>query len=316
MQHDNRLGPQHRQDNLLAARMRLHQSWYRANVLKVTLGTGPGPNATATWGSMLTREDGAKGLNLLTPELFELAKKRIADKTGTVDEFRLLHNLLSSQPMCFNLFGYLELQQNFATRIFAALDADVGEVTGVRMEFAPSPAKEYLADRTAFDAFVEYERAGGGKGFFGIETKLTELFSQQEYDTKAYRQWTAQDGSPWRKDGRDRLQEKAHNQLWRNHLLVYALQERSQEFDVGTIVVTGHPLDVGLNKTIAGYRELLVDPECLRVWPMDRIIEAAEDAIEDDAQREWLEAFKVRYLRLDLSEQAWQAHLESRGARR
>jgi hypothetical protein len=35
-------------------------------------------------------------------------------------------------------------------------------------------------DLTAFDAWIEY-RCGERKGFIGIETKLTESFSQAEY---------------------------------------------------------------------------------------------------------------------------------------
>jgi hypothetical protein len=263
------------------------------------------PPSTRELGSMLTREDGAAGRNFLAPELFKLALARIAEKTGTVDEFRLLHNMLSSQPMCFNLFGYLELNLDLATRALAALDSDVERVTEVRMEYAPEPAAEYLNDRTAFDAFVAYERKGGGKGFFGIETKLTEKFSQKEYDTPAYRRWLEVPAAPWRLEAADELPRMAHNQLWRNHLLAFSLQHLSDEYETGTVAVVGHPLDEELTETIAGYRESLKEPDCLRVWPVDRVIAAAETAVETPEQREWLEAFKVRYLQLELSDEDW-----------
>ena len=42
-------------------------------------------------------------------------------------------------------------------------------------------------DNTSFDAFIEFELAEGGLGFAGIETKLTEPFSQKLYDGPAYR---------------------------------------------------------------------------------------------------------------------------------
>ena len=272
------------------------------------------PHSTRELGSMLTVEDGAAGRNFLAPELFELAQARIAEKTGTVDEFRLLHNMLSSQPMCFNLFGYLELNLDLATLAFAALDSDVERVTEVRMEYAPEPAADYLNDRTAFDAFVAYERKGGGKGFFGIETKLTEKFSQKEYDTPAYRRWLEVPEAPWHLETADDLTCMGHNQLWRNHLLAFSLQHVSDEYETGTVAVVGHPLDEELTRTIAGYRALLVDPDCLRVWPLDRIIAAAETAVESPAKREWLEAFKTRYLRLELSEEDWRSFLQ--GGRR
>ena len=307
MQADHRIGPQYERDSKLMARMRFHQSWYRASALGLPWGVGPMPHSTRKLGSMLTVEDGAAGRNFLAPELFELAKGRIAEKTGTVDEFRLLHNMLSSQPMCFNLFGYLQLNLDLASRTFAALDPDVERVTDVRMEYAPEPAADYLNDRTAFDALVAYERKGGGRGFFGIETKLTEKFSQKEYDTPAYRRWLEVPGAPWRLEAADELPRMAHNQLWRNHLLAFSMQHLSDEYETGTVAVVGHPLDEELTRTIAGYRALLKDPDCLRVWSVDRIVEAAGDAVEMGAQKEWLEAFKTRYLRLELSEEDWRA---------
>ncbi len=45
MNRDVDLGPQYPGDNRLAARMRFHQSWYRAQILQVPWGTGPGPKA-------------------------------------------------------------------------------------------------------------------------------------------------------------------------------------------------------------------------------------------------------------------------------
>ena len=306
LQDDNPIGPQYERDNHLTARMRFHQSWYRARVLGLPWGFGPMPHSKRELGSMLIRKDGAAGRNFLTPELFKLAKARIAEKTGTVDEFRLLHNMLSSQPMCFNLFGYLELHLDLASRVLAALDSDVAQVTDVRIEWAPEPAADHLDDRTAFDAFVAYERKHGGKGFFGIETKLTEKFSQKEYDTPAYRRWLEIPGAPWRQETADQLHLMAHNQLWRNHLLAFSLQHAAEEYATGTVAVVGHPLDEELTQTIAGYRELLEDRDCLRVWPVDHIVAAAESAVETPSQREWLEAFKARYLRLELSEDDWQ----------
>ena len=40
----------------------------------------------------------------------------------------------------------------------------MARVTEVRLEWAPDPKEEYLDDRTAFDAFIEYEMEGGEKG--------------------------------------------------------------------------------------------------------------------------------------------------------
>ena len=90
--------------------------------------------------------------------------------------------------MCFNLFGPLVGDLPLATRCMRALlPGKSTGVTEVRIEYAPSPADEYLGDRTSFDAFVAYRRPDGQPAFLGIETKLTEPFSPGEYDKPTYR---------------------------------------------------------------------------------------------------------------------------------
>ena len=139
---------------------------------------------------MLNDQAASRGLNFLTPDIFQLARQRAAAGTGAVEEFRLMRNMLSSQPMAFNLFGKLALNHDLATELVRALwGAHVKRVTDVRFEWAPQPADEYLDDRTAFDVFIEYEGDGGHAGFIGIEVKLTEPFSQRSYDRPTYRRW-------------------------------------------------------------------------------------------------------------------------------
>ena len=70
---------------------------------------------------MLTHADGERGLNFLTPHIFEVAKRRLAIKKGTIDPFRLFCNMLSSQPMCFNLFGPLVDDLELATHLVQLL---------------------------------------------------------------------------------------------------------------------------------------------------------------------------------------------------
>lgn len=128
---------------------------------------------------MLTEESAKQGLNFLTTGIFSVAKQRL-DKKGAVEPFRQLRNMLSSQPMCFNLFGELALDLDLATTLARALwGPQVGRVVRMCFEWAPEPADEYLNDRTAFDAFLEYETVDGLPAFIGVETKLSEPFSQK-----------------------------------------------------------------------------------------------------------------------------------------
>ena len=299
------LGPQCNSDSSFTARMRLHQSWYRANVLNVPWGTGPGPNSSRERGSMLSRESGAKGLNFITPQIFKIAQSRIEDKRGVVEEFRLLHNMLSSQPMCFNLFGPLADDKKLATRILEQiLPNEVKEVVDIKIEYAPEPKGEYLDDSTAFDAFIEFVRPDGNRGFIGIETKLTEPFSQKHYDGPAYRRWVEQTDSPWPEDAWPRLDDVRHNQLWRDHLLAVAMKKQSEAHYVcGFLMLVYHPEDKHCVETKNAYKNLLKpNDNTFLDYPLDKLVGIIKSALQDDSSRRWLTEFNKRYLDLSLSQ--------------
>jgi hypothetical protein len=106
--------------------------------------------------------------------------------------------------MCFNLFGPLvpEANRELATRLMnALLPGEVTQVREARIEYRPKPVAEYLGDRTAFDAFIDYERHDGRRAFLGIETKLTEPFSTKnppvEPDSRSASSRTARVRAPF-----------------------------------------------------------------------------------------------------------------------
>jgi len=295
------LGPQYKGDNDFAARMRLHQSWYRARVLGVPCGAGPRPNSTRLYGNMLRREGGAKGLNFLTPAIFQAAMRRIAEGKGTVEPFRLLHNMLSSQPMCFNLFGPLVDDLDLATTLWQALlPGEVKRVTRVLIEYAPEPAAEYLNDRTAFDAYVEYLDTADRPAFTGIEVKLSEPFSQKRYDGPAYRRWMEGVHSPWTPEAWGRVAGISHNQLWRDHLLaVAAVRHHGSSFHHGRLMLARHPGDHHCLSVVQGYRDLLREDDGTFIdMPLDRLVETWEGISLTDGSQEWLARFRLRYLNL------------------
>ena len=291
-------------DNSFAARMRLHQSWYRVQVLDAPCGTGPMPSSTRHYGNMLRREEGAQGLNFLTPAIFEVAQRRIAEGKGTVEPFRLLHNMLSSQPMCFNLFGQLVDDLDLATTLWQALlPGEVKRVTRVLIEYAPEPAAEYLNDRTAFDAYVEYLDTAGRPTFTGIEVKLSEPFSQKRYDRPAYRRWMDGPNSPWRPEAWERVAKVSHNQLWRDHLLAVAIfDQRESRFDHGRLMLVRHPDDSHCHSVVQEYQDLLKDDDDTFIdMPLDRLVKTWQDLSVADDLQEWLAQIRLRYLNLAAS---------------
>ncbi|MCK4565289.1 MAG: hypothetical protein KAU94_11520, partial [Verrucomicrobia bacterium] len=104
------IGPQSKSGNAMTAKYRLLQSKYRAEVLKEDYGHGPHKNSTSHYGNMLTSGE-ETGSNFISDAAFEFAKEKVLqkqhNKSLTIDEFRLFNNMLSSMPMCFNLFSDL-----------------------------------------------------------------------------------------------------------------------------------------------------------------------------------------------------------------
>jgi hypothetical protein len=303
------LGPQYPKDDAFTARMRLHQSWYRSAVLKVPCGVGPQAKSTARYGNMLRDEDGERGLTFLTPEISAYAMRRQRELPGGIKRHRLLCNLMSSQPMCFNLMGPIALGMQGAEKLVGALVGidDVRRVVRVIVEHAPSPAAEYLGDLTSFDAFIEYERADGRLYFVGIETKLTEPFSADRYplsERPAYSRWLHSPSVPWREEKWADLDDVGHNQLFRDHLLAVALAERDrQTYAGGSLVLVRHPGDTKCARAVATYRECLHDPLAFVDRPLDGIVRRWAPIVRGTPWESWLSAFERRFVDLRDSEE-------------
>ena len=288
------IGPQVGGEGGFKRRMRLHQSWYRHAVLGVPYGRGSRRASAKYYGNMLDTSAAEQGLNFHSPRIHAVAKARLAESGGLVEVDRLLRNMLSSQPMCFNLFGELRKDSDLATTLARALWGDhVRVVTDVRFEWAPTPQADYLDDKTAFDAIIEYEASDGRLGFIGIETKLTEPFSVLEYQGEKYRRWMTPN-APWRADAGDAVQHARHNQLWRDHLLAWALLSHpASEYGHGRLVVVFHHDDQGTREVIQGYRQLLTDDATLEALDLRAIVSAWRPHAG-----EWLSEFERRYVDL------------------
>jgi hypothetical protein len=253
---------------------------------------------------MLDDQGAASGANFLTPEIRGVYRDH--DKTG-VEPFRCERNMLSSQPMCFNIFGPLVADRTLAqVLVQAVVPSPVDKVRDV--EIGHSPAARYLDDKTAFDAFISYERVDGGRGFVAIETKLTEPFSQKNPDAAAYVKSTSKFTDTWPEDVHEALDDPRWFQLWRNHLLAHEFVADPEEgFDEGYSAVVRHPMDSECAAAVASYQQLLTEAgrASFLDLPLDRVIDAWRPLVaQQPARRTWLDAFHARYLALDLSA-AW-----------
>ena len=112
-----------------------------------------------------------------------MANKR---ENETIDGFRLFNNLLSSQPMAFNLFHplMLLLKQDAAMVTLAVRSVfrnfPVFEVTEIGLEFIPTPIENYTNDKSAMDAYIRFVDNKGGKHIIAIETKYPDVLGVNE----------------------------------------------------------------------------------------------------------------------------------------
>ena len=108
----------------------------------------------------------------------------------TIKADRLFNNLLSSQPMAFNLFCPLRkmLEENPSAATSALRSSlptfQIAKVIDIDLEFIPDNYKELTGDKSAMDAIIRFEDFDGKKCFIAIETKYSENLGANEASNK------------------------------------------------------------------------------------------------------------------------------------
>jgi len=239
-------------------------------------------------------------LNFLDPAAYRHAERRIAEvrqEGGTLDEDRLRRNLLSSMPLCFNIFGALGTHPALPALLrTAGVDQSAANVDDVICEWAPQPASAHLGDRSAFDALVRYRAEDGSRRFVGIETKYTETFSPTEYQRAEYVRVTEESG--WFKPGAESaLVGSATNQLWRTVMLAASVDSAGQ-LGVGSVLVLTLDDDQDAAACVAMVRSQLTDESRLQHVTYEHLMEACRWTGDPDLEA-WARRFRLRYLDVD-----------------
>jgi hypothetical protein len=309
-------GPQFARDDPFTARMRFHQSWYRAAVLHAPVGTGPKRNSATRYGNLLTEEDANHGLNFLARHIAQVVKRRVDADRGSIDRFRLFGNLLSGQALAFNLFAPLVDQPELATRLIQAIHPDpIQRVTRVSLAWAPRPANDYLNDLTSFDVFIEYLRPDGARGFAGVESRLADAPAPKVFASPRYRELTDRPDSAFEPGALAHLLQPELNPLWRAHLLAEALLAHpASRYAAGRFLLLVHPHDSAQAEAAGRYAALL-KPErrSFATLALDALVAAWQAAGLSESQQAWLAKFEQRYLDLAASEEAYAAYRAARG---
>jgi hypothetical protein len=275
-------------------RARLHQSLWRQRY-----GLATGAHRGSPLGSRLSVADAEPPAlaNYLSPAAKRQVQQAVAAAPTTgalLSRPRLWVDLLSSQPLCFNLFGPLAEDLDLATTALHKIWPDIRTVTDIRFEWSPGRGDQrYTGNRSAFDVFIEYV-GDRGRSFLGIEVKYHEdLTGTAASDPAGRYPAIARKHQVFRNDAIPQLQELPLQQLWLDHLLALQLRAcRDDGWDTGTFVLL-YPLgNTACAAAAQRYRRTLADADTFDVRTLDDVVGAIRLSTPD----QWPVEVYERYL--------------------
>lgn len=250
-------------------------------------------------GSRINTASARAGANFLSPEITNLVRREVVyrEMGAIIDQERLYTNLLSSQPLCFNLFGALKLDQDKATAFFRAVfPGYVEQVEGIWFEHSPGrgdPA--FTADHSAFDVFAPVITTTGESGFVAIEVKYSETMLEPVAQIKPrYDELSAAVGL-FRDPAAPALREAPLQQLWREHLLSRAMVE-SGLYGQGRFAVIHPAQNVNCASAIRAYRQHLASQEPEASGFQAITLEECLRVLDDIGDAETASLLHARYL--------------------
>ncbi len=254
-----------------------------------------GPDATPV-GSRLALDFARDShANFISKDVVAAVKHRLehTEPHETLRKDRLWADLLSSMPLCFNLFGALHAQPEAAAAALKAWwpDAPSGQVQ-VRFEHSPGRRDPlFLNNRSAFD--VAFEVAGDKAAVvIGVETKYHEHAKREDEPNEGalerYIQVTER-SEVFAEGWRARLVGTDLQQIWLDHLLVLAmLQHPSKRWTWGRFVLVFPAGNPSISSAASRYREVLRDRTTFEARTIEDLI-GTQGALEPatvDALRE------------------------------
>ncbi len=283
-------------DNQFQRRARLLQALWREERGLPIGERRPGVPLGSRLPSDFARESGA---NLMTPAALDAARREVAaSRLGSgqkIEADRLWANLLSSQPLAFNLFADLERALALASRVLRRIWPErLASVTKILFEYSPGRGSaKYTSDKTAFDIYVEHATPRGGRGFVGIEVKYHEALADEpaRHRTRYDEVTAAMHGfKPELVLG---LRRKPIEQIWRDHMLAGSmLLDTSAGWETGLYVFLAPTDNTACRTAVRLYREHLSDAQTFDSLTLEAVVAA----IEAETDAAWIRELRARYL--------------------
>jgi|GEM_PF-398448 len=252
--------------------------------------------------------------NFLTPAIGELVRReylanasRPAAQKSLYGYPRLFADLLSSQPLAFNLFGELAIDLARATVAARRLWPDrVDTVTRIAFEWSPGRwDQRYLNNGTAADVAIFHTTPSGGSGIVFVETKYHEDLRGKDYEVKPRHLEVARASRAFVEDGLEQVRSGTLQQLWFDHLLALATRD-TDALESALFVVIYPEINERCRDAVNAYRGVL-DANAPRTFEA-RTLEEVVTTIGDAAGEAWASAFRERYL----DTYSWRSRTEPR----
>ncbi|MEO8179440.1 MAG: hypothetical protein ABI895_11475 [Deltaproteobacteria bacterium] len=254
-------------------------------------------------GSRLAMPEAEEKLwNFLTPAIGELVRREyLANGSAPREQQkmyghpRLFADLLSSQPLAFNLFGELAMDLSRASAAARRLwPGRVDRVTRIEFEWSLGRwNRRYLNNGTAADVAIFHTTPGGGTGVIFIETKYHEDLCGKDHAIKPRYLEVVLNSEVFLSHALETLQRGSLQQLWLDHLLVLALRG-ADNLDSALFLLAYPEINERCRDAIPAYRAALDadKPSTFEARTLEEIV----SVVEEDADAGWARGFRERYL--------------------
>jgi hypothetical protein len=273
------------------AAARLHQARWR-EAKQLPIGTQPisgGPGARPL-GSRLPLSYALETYaNFIDPRCAQAARARLdaPQRHQTLKADRLYADLLSSMPMCFNLFGTIA-EPSAATAALRTWWPDLpGSVSEVIFEWSPGRAdRSYLGNRSSFDVAFILDLGEGRRGVLGVETKYHEHPVPVAVTPEQLPRYleVARASGLFEESALAALPRDTVSQLWLDHLLALSmLQHRSGQWHWARFAIVYADGNPAWSPLIERYRALLRDDQTFAPRSFDQLVAAGalESVVRD-----------------------------------
>ena len=277
-------------DNRWQAGLRRQQAWWRETQLNMPAGSRTKKPGDRLVSSMLPIGAGLEA-NVWTREgrqAVERARSDLAGRPGMIQPDRLERNLLSSQPLAFNLFGYLASYPDALLPWVRSFDRRAETVADVRLEWAQ---KGDALGGSAFDAFVEYLLPAGKRGFVGVEVKYNEDLAkaQPKMAGSKYTAETRRRTGDWRRGASPQLDRPKASAVLVQPVARAADSRPTGIRRTGVRSLLPARLTRSAREVTANVAAFLTEPESLQFSAIEEVVASVE------GHPDWHHEFTKRY---------------------